>query len=95
MNTADAKRVLETALICAQDPLRVNDLRKLFDEDVSADTIRVLLEELRQKDIGGLIMLRSTTMEELRNFVGKRTRFVDQKLGKLRIASQSFNRILK
>ncbi|WP_295501259.1 SMC-Scp complex subunit ScpB, partial [uncultured Ralstonia sp.] len=30
------------------DPLRVNDLRKLFDEDVSADTIRVLLEELRQ-----------------------------------------------
>ena len=48
MNTQDAKRVLETALICAQDPLRVNDLRKLFDEDVSADTIRVLLEELRQ-----------------------------------------------
>ena len=38
----------QTALICAQDPLRVNDLRKLFDEDVSADTIRVLLEELRQ-----------------------------------------------
>lgn len=48
MNTQEAKIVLETALICAQDPLRVNDLRKLFDEDVSADTIRVLLEELRQ-----------------------------------------------
>ncbi|MFP4595000.1 MAG: SMC-Scp complex subunit ScpB, partial [Ralstonia sp.] len=39
MNTQEAKIVLETALICAQDPLRVNDLRKLFDEDVSADTI--------------------------------------------------------
>ena len=48
MNTQEAKIVLETALICAQDPLRVNDLRKLFDEEVSADTIRVLLEELRQ-----------------------------------------------
>lgn len=48
MNTQEAKIVLETALICAQDPLRVSDLRKLFDEDVSADTIRVLLEELRQ-----------------------------------------------
>jgi segregation and condensation protein B len=48
MNTQEAKVVLETALICAQDPLRVNDLRKLFDEEVSADTIRVLLEELRQ-----------------------------------------------
>jgi len=48
MNTQEAKIVLETALICAQEPLRVNDLRKLFDEDVSADTIRVLLEELRQ-----------------------------------------------
>ncbi|QCX50793.1 SMC-Scp complex subunit ScpB [Ralstonia pseudosolanacearum] len=48
MNTQEAKIVLETALICAQDPLRVSDLRKLFAEDVSADTIRVLLEELRQ-----------------------------------------------
>jgi segregation and condensation protein B len=47
MNTHEAKIVLETALICAQEPLRVNDLRKLFVEDVGADTIRVLLEELR------------------------------------------------
>ncbi|WP_423196912.1 MULTISPECIES: SMC-Scp complex subunit ScpB [unclassified Cupriavidus] len=48
MNTQEAKIVLETALICAQEPLRVNDLRKLFADDVGADTIRVLLEELRQ-----------------------------------------------
>ena len=48
MNTQEAKIVLETALICAQEPLRVNDLRRLFDDDVGADTIRVLLEELRQ-----------------------------------------------
>ena len=29
MNTVDAKRVLETALICAQQPLAVRDMRVL------------------------------------------------------------------
>ncbi|WP_454764213.1 SMC-Scp complex subunit ScpB [Cupriavidus campinensis] len=48
MKTQEAKIVLETALICAQEPLRVNDLRRLFADDVGADTIRALLEELRQ-----------------------------------------------
>ena len=48
MNTQEAKIVLETALICAQEPLRVNDLRRLFADDVGADTIRALLDELRQ-----------------------------------------------
>lgn len=48
MNTQEAKIVLETALICAQEPLRVNELRRLFADDVGADTIRVLLEELKQ-----------------------------------------------
>ncbi|WP_454721543.1 MULTISPECIES: SMC-Scp complex subunit ScpB [Cupriavidus] len=47
MNTQEAKIVLETALICAQEPLRVHDMRRLFADDVGADTIRVLLEELR------------------------------------------------
>ncbi|MCS6764991.1 MAG: SMC-Scp complex subunit ScpB [Candidatus Protistobacter heckmanni] len=48
MNTQEAKIVLETALICAQEPLKVGELRKLFDEQVGADTIRGLLEQLRQ-----------------------------------------------
>jgi segregation and condensation protein B len=47
MNTQEAKTVLETALICAQEPLRLADLRKLFAEAVSADTVRLLLEQLR------------------------------------------------
>ena len=46
MNTSDAKRVLETALICAQQPLPLRELRTLFDEQVGADTIRTLLDEL-------------------------------------------------
>jgi segregation and condensation protein B len=48
MNTQEAKIVLETALICAQEPLKLGELRKLFADNVSADTIRTLLEDLRQ-----------------------------------------------
>ncbi|WP_287496821.1 SMC-Scp complex subunit ScpB [Pandoraea sp. CB10b_02] len=47
MNTQEAKIVLETALICAQEPLKVGDLRKLFNDAVSSDTVRALLEEIR------------------------------------------------
>jgi len=47
MNTQEAKIVLETALICAQEPLKLVDLRKLFADGVSADTVRTLLEDLR------------------------------------------------
>jgi segregation and condensation protein B len=46
MNTNEAKRVLETALICAQQPLPLRDMRSLFDEQVGHDTIRSLLDEL-------------------------------------------------
>jgi segregation and condensation protein B len=49
MNTADAKRVLETALICSQQPLQVRDLRTLFDDRLGADTLKVLLQELQQE----------------------------------------------
>ena len=48
MNTHEAKIVLETALICAQEPLKLGDLRKLFADGVSADTVRTLLEDLKQ-----------------------------------------------
>ena len=47
MNSADAKRVLETALICAQQPLQLRDLRVLFDEALGADTIKQILLELQ------------------------------------------------
>jgi len=47
MNTVEAKKVLETALICSQQPLALRDLRALFDEAVGADTIKFLLQELQ------------------------------------------------
>ncbi|WDD94391.1 SMC-Scp complex subunit ScpB [Burkholderia sp. FERM BP-3421] len=49
MNTQEAKIVLETALICAQEPLKLGDLRKLFADSVSADTVRTLIEDLKQE----------------------------------------------
>lgn len=47
MNTADAKRVLETALICSQQPLPVRELRVLFNDELGADTIKTLLQDLQ------------------------------------------------
>jgi segregation and condensation protein B len=46
MNTQDAKRVLETALICASQPMPLRDMRALFDDQLGADTLRSLLDEL-------------------------------------------------
>jgi segregation and condensation protein B len=48
MNTADAKRILETALICSTQPLPVRELRVLFDDELGADTIKSLLHELQE-----------------------------------------------
>ena len=47
MNTADAKRILETALICASQPLSMADMRTLFADQLGSDTLRALLESLQ------------------------------------------------
>lgn len=52
MNTVDAKRVLETALICAQQPLHLRDLRALFDAHLGSDTLKDLLLALQQDWVG-------------------------------------------
>jgi segregation and condensation protein B len=46
MNTQDAKRVLETALICANQPMPLRDMRALFADQLGPDTLRSLLDEL-------------------------------------------------
>ncbi|WP_431263101.1 SMC-Scp complex subunit ScpB [Roseateles chitinivorans] len=46
MNTQEAKRVLETALLCAQAPLTLRDMRSLFAEELNGDSVRSLLDEL-------------------------------------------------
>lgn len=46
MTSAEAKRILETALICAAAPMSLRDMRVLFDDELGADTLRQLLDEL-------------------------------------------------
>src|SRR3981081_3646620 len=48
LNPNKVKIVLETALLAAQEPIPIAELRKMFDEEIGADTIRKLLEELRE-----------------------------------------------
>lgn len=53
MNIAEAKKVLETALLCAHEPLSINDMKKLFvetgetDGQIDTDAIKQMLAELR------------------------------------------------
>ena len=47
MNTLDAKRVLETALLCAAQPLSVRELRQLFNDELGADTLKTLLQDVQ------------------------------------------------
>ena len=55
MNIVEAKKVLETALLCTHEALSINDLKKLFVEPVAneesvldGEAINALLEELTQ-----------------------------------------------
>jgi len=48
LSPSEVKIVLEAALLAAQEPLPISELRKMFDEEIGADTIRRLLEELRE-----------------------------------------------
>ncbi len=54
MNIAEAKKVLETALLCTHEPLSVNELKKLYIDpeseeasEINAEMIRQMLDELR------------------------------------------------
>ena len=47
LNPNEAKTILETALLAAQEPLALAELRRLFEEEIGADTLRRLLDELR------------------------------------------------
>ncbi len=45
---AEAKRIIEAALLSSQEPLSVADLKRLFEDDIGPDTLRRLLDELRE-----------------------------------------------
>lgn len=43
----DAARILEAALLCAPQPMSVREMRQLFDDAVSADTVRAMLARIQ------------------------------------------------
>jgi segregation and condensation protein B len=49
LDLAQVKMVLETALLATQEPLSASELRKLFDEELSNETVRNVLETLRSE----------------------------------------------
>lgn len=78
MNTQDAKRVLETALICANQPMPLRDMRTLFDDELGADTLRTLLDELTRDWEGRGVELvalasgwRFQSRPEMRNYLDR------------------------
>lgn len=44
----EVKTVLEAALLTSSEPLTVSDLKKLFEDELSGETLRKVLEELKQ-----------------------------------------------
>lgn len=54
---AEAKRALEAALMAAAEPMALTELKRLFDGELSGDTLRNLLDELRDEWTGRSVEL--------------------------------------
>ena len=78
LNPTEAKRIIEAALLASQEPVALQALRRLFDEDIGADTLRRLLGELREEWSGRAVELvnlatgwRFQTRPEFQKFVDR------------------------
>lgn len=47
IDIAEAKRALEAVLMAASEPMPVSELKRIFEGELAADTVKNLLEELR------------------------------------------------
>jgi len=47
LDLAHMKKLLEAALLVSQEPLPLSELKKLFDEELSSDALRRVLDDLR------------------------------------------------
>lgn len=57
LNPTEAKRIIEAALLASQEPVSLAELKRLFDDQIGADTLRRLLGELREEWSGRAIEL--------------------------------------
>jgi segregation and condensation protein B len=72
----EAKRILEAALLASPEPVSLGDLKRLFDNEVGADTLKRLLIDLRSDWNGRAVELvelasgwRFQTRPEMQPFV--------------------------
>ena len=54
---SEAKRALEAALMAASEPMPLNELKRLFDGQLSGEILRNLLDELRDEWVGRSVEL--------------------------------------
>ena len=59
-NPTEAKRIIEAALLSSQEPLSLADLKRLFEDEIGPDTLRRLLDELREAWTGRAVELVNT-----------------------------------
>lgn len=58
LNPQDAQNILEAALMCADQPMTVREMRQLFDDTLSADGILALLANIGERWEGRGVELR-------------------------------------
>jgi segregation and condensation protein B len=56
-NPTEAKRIIEAALLSSQEPLSLAELKRLFEDEIGPDTLRRLLDELREDWAGRAVEL--------------------------------------
>jgi segregation and condensation protein B len=78
MNLDQAKMAIEAALLCSPSPMSVATLRRLFDDEISSDIMRNLLEDLKLTWQGRGVALvsiatgwRFQTTPEMAQFLGR------------------------
>ena len=78
LNPTEAKRIIEAALLASQEPVSLGGIRRLFEEEIGADTLRRLLGELREEWSGRSVELvnlatgwRFQTRPEFQRFVDR------------------------
>ena len=49
MEASQVKKILEAALLAAREPLTLLELSRMFDEELSGETLRKLLDEVREE----------------------------------------------
>lgn len=48
MEPSQVRKILEAALLAAREPMTTHDMKKMFDEELSSDTLRKLLDQIRE-----------------------------------------------